>query len=86
MRDDQRIVFRGEGDQLPNVEPGDVIIVLQEKPHATFKREGADLYLKKSITLTEALCGFTMIITHLDERNLVIRQPPGSVLKPGKFC
>lgn len=29
MRDDQRITFRGEGDQMPGVEPGDVIIVLQ---------------------------------------------------------
>ncbi|KAF2350511.1 Heat shock protein DnaJ cysteine-rich domain [Trinorchestia longiramus] len=36
MRDEQKIVFRGEGDQVPGVEPGNVLIVLQEKPHATF--------------------------------------------------
>ena len=29
MRDEQRITFHGEGDQMPGVEPGDVIIVLQ---------------------------------------------------------
>lgn len=29
MKDEQRITFRGEGDQMPGVEPGDVIIVLQ---------------------------------------------------------
>lgn len=29
MKDEQRITFHGEGDQMPGVEPGDVIIVLQ---------------------------------------------------------
>ena len=37
MRDEQRIIFRGEGDQMPGVEPGDVYIVLNEKPHPEFK-------------------------------------------------
>ncbi|KAB7497939.1 DnaJ-like protein subfamily A member 2 [Armadillidium nasatum] len=83
MRDEQRITFRGEGDQMPGVEPGDVIIVLQEKAHDCFRREGIDLFMKHSVTLTEALCGFTMIIPHLDGRNLVINNPPGKILEPG---
>ncbi|XP_018018634.1 dnaJ homolog subfamily A member 2-like [Hyalella azteca] len=82
MKDEQKIVFRGEGDQVPGVEPGNVLIVLQEKPHPIFKRDGADLFLQKTITLTEALCGFESTVTHLDGRSLVIRHPPGHVLKP----
>lgn len=82
MKDDQRIVFRGEGDQIPGVEPGNVIIVLQEKPHANFKRDGPDLFLQKTITLTEALCGFQSVVTHLDGRSLLITHLPGEVLKP----
>lgn len=38
MTDGQKIVFNGEGDQEPELEPGDIIIVLDEKEHATFKR------------------------------------------------
>lgn len=83
MRDDQRITFRGEGDQMPGVEPGDVIIVLQEKTHETFQRAGIDLLMKHTVSLTEALCGFSMVVRHLDGRNLLIKQPPGSVLQPG---
>lgn len=83
MRDEQKITFRGEGDQMPGMEPGDVIIVLQEKPHDTFVREGTDLYVKRTITLTEALCGFTLVLPHLDGRNLVISNSPGQVLGPG---
>lgn len=85
MRDDQRIVFRGEGDQMPGVEPGNVIIVLQEKPHANFKRDGPDLFLQKTITLTEALCGFQSVVTQLDGRSLVITHLPGEVLKPSEY-
>ena len=33
MKDGQRITFSGEGDQTPGVIPGDVVIVLEEKPH-----------------------------------------------------
>ena len=37
MEDGQKIVFSGEGDQEPNIEPGDIIIVLDEQEHPVFK-------------------------------------------------
>lgn len=33
MRHGQKITFSGEADQSPNTEPGDIILVLQEKEH-----------------------------------------------------
>lgn len=33
MTDGQKIVFSGEGDQEPGLEPGDLVIVLEEKEH-----------------------------------------------------
>lgn len=83
MRDNQKIYFRGEGDQQPDTEPGDVIIVLQQKPHEKFKRNGDNLIMKHEITLTEALCGFEFVAKHLDGRDLLIRHLPGEVIKPG---
>jgi len=83
MMDNQKLIFRGEGDQQPNIEPGDVIIVLQQKPHEKFVRNGEDLYMKHTITLVEALCGFSLIIKHLDGRDLLIKHPAGTVIKPG---
>lgn len=85
MRDGERIMFRGEGDQQPGIEAGDVIIVLQQKPHEVFERSGNDLYMLHKISLTEALCGFTMVQTHLDGRKLVIRSQPGEVIVPGSI-
>ncbi|CAH0700712.1 unnamed protein product [Spodoptera exigua] len=83
MCENQKIFFRGEGDQQPDTQPGDVIIVLQQKPHPIFQRTGNDLVIKHEITLTEALCGFEFVIKHLDARDLLVRHPPGEVIKPG---
>ena len=44
MEDGQKVTFSGEGDQEPGLEPGDIIIVLDEKAHALFKRNGQVLY------------------------------------------
>ena len=45
MEDGQKVTFSGEGDQEPGLEPGDIIIVLDEKAHALFKRNGqVDFY------------------------------------------
>ncbi|KAI8388388.1 uncharacterized protein BYT42DRAFT_559912 [Radiomyces spectabilis] len=84
MKDGQKIVMKGEGDQEPGVEPGDVVLVLNQKDHPVFKREGADLLCHVTISLTEALCGFDkIIVTHLDGRGIHVKHPAGQVIKPG---
>lgn len=81
-----KIVLHGEGDQAPDIEAGDVIILLEEKPHATFQRserDEMDLFMKHTLTLSEALCGFTFQVVTLDGRILRISSRPGEVVKPG---
>merc|ERR1719361_2613608 len=80
MREGQKITFRGEGDQEPNVEAGDVVIVLQEKPHELLKRIDNDLFMVHKLTLTEALCGFNINLKHLDGRDIILNHPPGEVV------
>jgi len=69
----------------PDIEAGDVIVLLQITDHPDFRREGHDLHITKKISLVEALCGFTMYITHLDKRVLCVKCPPGMVIEPSKF-
>ena len=45
MKDGQKIVFAGEGDQEPGIEPGDVIFVLDEREDKVFRRQGSDLFM-----------------------------------------
>lgn len=83
MKHGQKITFSGEADQSPNTEPGDIILVLQEKDHEEFRRDGNDLHICHTIGLVEALCGFQFTLAHLDGRHLVIKYPPGKVIEPG---
>eukprot|EP00741_Cyanophora_paradoxa_P021621 tig00000241_g20870.t1 len=84
MQHGQKIQFTGEADQAPDIVPGDIIIVLQQKEHARFKRVNVDdLYVEQTITLKEALCGAEFIIEHLDGRKLVVKTAPGEIIKPG---
>lgn len=82
MKDGQKLTFAGEGDQAPDIDPGDVVIVLDEKEHDAFRRQGSDLYMKMDIELADALCGFTRTIKTLDNRTLVITSHPGEVIRP----
>lgn len=83
MEDEQRITFAGESDQSPGLPPGDIVIVLDAKEHPVFKRKGNDLLMEMEITLVEALCGFRRVITHLDDRQVLIEAKPGTVIKDG---
>ena len=44
MKDGQKITFYGEGDQESGLEPGDSIIVLDQKDHAVFTGGGEEVY------------------------------------------
>lgn len=76
----------------PDTIPGDVVFVLHQKEHPKFNRKSEDLYVEHSLSLTEALCGFQFLLTHLDGRQLLIKSNPGEIIKPGntralhKFC
>jgi len=83
MKHGDKIKFTGEGDQKPGVPPGDVIWIIQQKPHALFTRNGDHLMVKKKISLAEALTGFQFTIKHLDGRLLLIRSERGQVYRPG---
>ncbi|KAK6034193.1 DnaJ region [Cooperia oncophora] len=83
MRHNDKITFPGEGDQSdPDIEPGDVVIVIQVKPHDVFEREGDDLIAKKAISLNEALCGYEIPLKHLDGRTLILKNKPGDIITP----
>ncbi|PPQ81596.1 hypothetical protein CVT26_013571 [Gymnopilus dilepis] len=85
MKGGQTIQFRGESDQSPTAEPGDVVIVIEEKPHERFRRQENDLITEIEIDLLTALAGGEFAIKHLDDRALLVRIEPGEVVKHGEL-
>jgi len=81
-KDGKRIVFRGESNEMPGCQTGDVVFVVKEKEHKLFKRDGVHLYMEKNIPLVNALTGFQFVVTHLDGRKLLVTSGD-AVIKPG---
>ena len=79
--DGHKISFSEKADEIPDGEAGDVVFVLQEQPHADYKRKGDDLFIERTIGLSEALCGFNMEMPSLDGRTLSV--PITQIVAPG---
>jgi len=70
-------------ESQPGDPPGDVVFILQAVSHPSFERSGKDLLTRITITLSEALFGFSRILlTHLDGRGVEVTSPPGKIIQP----
>lgn len=85
MKSGTKVEFRGEGDQAPGVQPGDVVFQIEQKPHPRFTRKDDDLLYHADIELVTALAGGSIFIEHLDERWLNVDILPGEAIAPSKF-
>ncbi|KAL7742370.1 hypothetical protein ACLKA6_019006 [Drosophila palustris] len=72
MVDGQETRFVAEGEPHIDGEPGDLIVRVQQMPHARFLRKADDLYTNVTISLQDALIGFTMEIRHLDGHSVAV--------------
>ncbi|KAL0364095.1 UNVERIFIED_CONTAM: DnaJsubfamily B member 4 [Sesamum angustifolium] len=77
-----KITFPEKGNHEPGAAPGDLIFVVDEKPHPVFKRDGNDLIINQKISLLDALTGKTLNITTLDGRDIPLTI--SDIIKPGK--
>ena len=83
MAEGDHFTEQSEGDEDPECTlPGDVVVVLSELKHETFKRSGPHLLMSYDLTLAEALTGFHMLVQHLDGRQLIVQPTKGTVVSP----
>ncbi|EYE91477.1 type I HSP40 co-chaperone YDJ1 [Aspergillus ruber CBS 135680] len=85
IRNGHKVEFRGEGDQIPGVMPGDVVFEIETKPHPRFQRKEDDLFYQVEIDLLTALGGGSFSVEHLDDRWLNVNIAPGEVVTPGSI-
>ncbi|KAK9474900.1 uncharacterized protein V1510DRAFT_410967 [Dipodascopsis tothii] len=83
MANGQKITFKEQGDEGPDILPGDVIFVIDEQPHERFTRKRDDLYYHAKVDLLTALAGGSIAIQHLDNEWLKVDIIPGEVIAPG---
>jgi DnaJ homolog subfamily B member 4 len=67
-----KITFPGKGNQPWSQVPADLVFVVDEKPHAVYRRDGNDLVAEARVTLAEALGGAAVVLTALDGREIAV--------------
>lgn len=83
--DGEYIIMRDHGNQINDDIKGDIKIGIHIARNDTdiFQRNGLDLIHKKTITLKEALCGFSFEIIHLNGKLLCLHNnTPITIIKP----
>ncbi|CAN8260011.1 unnamed protein product [Cochlearia groenlandica] len=75
-----KITFMEKGNEQRGIVPSDLMFIVDEKPHAVFKRDGNDLVTTQKVPLVEALTGFTVQVTTLDGRTVTV--PINNVISP----
>ena len=76
-----KVRFPEKGDERPGRVPADIVFVVEERPHETFRRDGNDLVMTAHVSLADALCGGQLAVKTLDGRTLEV--PLTSVITPG---
>ena len=80
-RVNEQIVLEKMGNQHPDYDlPGNLIIILLQKPNKYYTRIDNDLVLKKPISLIDALCGADLNFTTIDKRNFTVKT--SDIIKP----
>src|SRR5579875_3179246 len=79
IEDGMRIRLAGQGEVGPGGgPPGDLYIEINELPHETFTREGADLHCTIAVPMTSAALGTDLVLTTLDDGEEKIEIRPGT--------
>lgn len=82
MRDGQQITFFEEGEPMVDGDPGDLKFFIRTAYDARWARDGDDLRINETISLVDALTGFTRDIEHLDGHKVTLASQ--AVIKPGQ--
>jgi len=72
-----------QGNIINEQNKGDVKIIIDNiTTDLPYERKGLDLIYKKSITLKEALCGFSFQLPYFNNQQYMINNHPGNITNP----
>ena len=77
------IVLRDKGNTVTDDCKGDIKIFVKIENTTDFKRSGLDLLLEKTITVKEALCGFSFELKYITGKTYTINNNSGNIISHG---
>ena len=79
-----KVTFKGEGEEYPGIEPGDIIFDIHIKENKNFLRKGSDLYIYKALSISEFL-GMENILINLFGKSKFYANKNKIVINPGEI-
>jgi DnaJ-class molecular chaperone len=83
MDEGELIVLKDKGHVVNENCKGDIKIVVKIENNTNFQRQGLDLILQKTISIKEALCGFTFDLKYITGKNYTINNNAGNIIPNG---
>lgn len=77
------ILLKEKGNVLNETNKGDIKIFVKIENNSVFKRSGLDLIFEKTITVKEALCGFSFELKYLTGKTYTITNNSGNIISHG---
>lgn len=74
------IIIREKGNVMADNNKGDIKLFIKIVNDTEFIRNGLDLILNKTITLKEALCGFSFDMKYIDGREFKLNNGNGNII------
>ena len=80
--ENEMIVLRERGNVISDTCKGDIKLNILVQNNTAFKRSGLDLILDKTISLKEALCGFSFELNYINGKSYTLNNNKGSIVPP----
>ncbi len=81
--DGELILLKDKGNGIREDCKGDIKVFVKIENNTDFKRSGLDLIYEKSITIKEALCGFSFDLKYITGKIYTINNQSGNIITDG---
>ena len=83
MDEGELIILKDKGHIVNEHCKGDVKVILKIENTTDFERQGLDLILQKTISIKEALCGFSFELKYITGKTYTINNNAGNIIPNG---
>lgn len=80
--DNEIILLKDKGNILNDTCRGDVKLFIKIVNNTEFERQGLDLLIHKTISLKDALCGFSFELKYVNDKVYTIHNTQGNIIPP----
>ena len=82
LNENEVVILHDKGHRANDTVIGEVRLQIHITNNTDFQRSGLDLIYNKSISLKEALCGFSFEIMHVNGKKMCINNSTFTIIKP----